>query len=85
MSTIGTQPTAAPASGSSPPSAGARIHIVQSGESLSLIATRILGPNASSAKVAALTQELWQLNAARIGTGDPDLIRTGQQLVLPGR
>jgi hypothetical protein len=43
----------------------------------------MLGPDASQARVAALVDRIWALNAARIGTGSPDLIRAGQVLSLP--
>ena len=46
-------------------------------------AERRLGPSASAAQVAALVDELWRLNAARIGTGNPNLIHAGQTLQLP--
>jgi hypothetical protein len=58
-------------------------HVVRPGECLWTIAERRLGPSATAAKVAALVDELWRLNAARIGTGDPNLIHAGQTLKLP--
>ncbi|HXS45596.1 MAG TPA: LysM domain-containing protein [Solirubrobacteraceae bacterium] len=63
--------------------AGDATHVVRAGESLWSIARALAGPAASSARVAALVQELWQLNAARIGTGTPDLIHPGDALRLP--
>jgi hypothetical protein len=63
--------------------AGDATHVVRAGESLWSIARALAGPAASSATVAALVQELWQLNAARIGTGTPDLIHPGDALRLP--
>jgi hypothetical protein len=57
---------------------------VQSGDSLWLVAEQQLGPDASVADVAAYVNELWDLNADAIGTGDPNLIMPGQTLQLPG-
>jgi nucleoid-associated protein YgaU len=68
---------------SSGPSAGAHRYTVQAGDNLWGIARRMLGPGASPARVAALVDRIWALNAARIGTGSPDLIRAGQVLSLP--
>ena len=57
---------------------------MQRGESLWRIAEQRLGKGASDAKIAALVDELWRMNAGKIGTGDPDLIYPGQQLRMPG-
>jgi hypothetical protein len=57
--------------------------VVGPGECLWTIAERQLGRGASHARVAALVDELWRLNADRIGTGDPNLIYSGQELRLP--
>ena len=59
------------------------VHVVRRGESLWSIAAGLLGPGAGAAEVAALVNDLWTLNAARIGTGSPDLIMAGTELVLP--
>jgi nucleoid-associated protein YgaU len=53
---------------------------VRPGESLWLIAEQMLGERANDAQVAAEVQRLWQLNADRIGTGNPDLVYAGQEL-----
>jgi nucleoid-associated protein YgaU len=60
----------------------ASTHVVETGQSLWLIAESLLGDGASDAKVAAGVERLWQLNGERIGTGDPDLIYPGQELRL---
>jgi LysM domain len=61
---------------------GAASYTVRSGDSLWSIAKRLLGPNVSTAQVAREVHRLWQLNAERIGTGDPNLIMVGQTLRL---
>ena len=57
-------------------------HVVAPGQSLWVIAQGILGRPASIARIAFEVGRLWQLNAARIGSGDPDLIYAGQELRL---
>jgi hypothetical protein len=42
----------------------------------------MLPAGASNAEVAAEVRRLWNLNASRIGTGDPDLLMVGTKLVL---
>jgi hypothetical protein len=61
---------------------GKRLHTVRPGESLWSIATTLLPPGAGNAEIASEVQRLWQLNAARIGTGDPNLILVGTILRL---
>jgi Tfp pilus assembly protein FimV len=61
---------------------GARTHLVKEGESLWSIARGVLRPGASDAAVAREVARLWELNAHRIGTGDPDVLPTGTRLVL---
>ena len=61
---------------------GARFYVVQSGDSLWSIAKRLLGRDASSARIAREVHRLWSLNEARIATGDPDLLRVGTELRL---
>lgn len=56
---------------------------VQPGESLWSIAQARLGADAGPAAVARLVNRLWELNAGRIATGDPDLIMVGTLLRLP--
>jgi Tfp pilus assembly protein FimV len=84
-------PEPAPASPATPPAGvaeapgtlqGHRLHTVRPGESLWSIATALLPPGAGNAEIAAEVQRLWQLNADRIGTGDPNLILVGTVLRL---
>jgi len=56
--------------------------VVEPGESLWLIARGLLGEPAGIAQVASRVGRLWRLNAARIGSGNPDVIFPGQQLRL---
>jgi hypothetical protein len=72
-------PTVEPAP---PPPGVARFHVVESGESLWSIAADLLGPGASPAAIASEVHRLWELNEARIGTGDPDLLAVGVKLRL---
>jgi hypothetical protein len=76
-------PTLAPAGGDGRPiaSSGA-VHVVQPGESLWVIAADMLDGDASPARVAREVHRLWQLNQARIGTGNPDLVVVGTRLLL---
>jgi len=78
---------AAPASAAGQPSAapavGGEGYRVRAGDSLWSIATRLLGEAASPAQIDAMVDRLWRVNADRIATGDPDLIRPGTVLVLP--
>jgi len=62
------------------PAQGPSTHVVRSGESLWVIAEQRLGDQASDAEIATAVERLWQLNAQRIGTGNPDLIYPGQTL-----
>jgi hypothetical protein len=59
-----------------------RFHVVLPGESLWSIASALLDADASPAAVALEVRRLWRLNAARIGTGDPSLLRIGVRLRL---
>jgi len=61
---------------------GDRSYVVRPGDSLWSIATDLLGGRASSARIAAEVQRLWQLNRERIGSGDPDVLLTGTHLTL---
>jgi len=62
---------------------GDKRHMVQPGESLWKIAADELGSGASTAEVARFVNRLWEINSARIATGDPDLIMPGTVLRLP--
>lgn len=59
-----------------------RFHVVLPGESLWSIASALLDADASPADVAVEVRRLWRLNAERIGTGDPSLLRIGVRLRL---
>ena len=72
---------ASPAAGA--PTAGGKLHVVRAGETLWSIAAQLLGDRATPEKIAALVDELWSLNASRVGSGNPDVIHTGDQLLLP--
>lgn len=60
-----------------------RVHVVRSGETLWSIAAALLGDRAGPARIAQTVDLLWSLNADRIGSGEPDLIRPGERLLLP--
>jgi Tfp pilus assembly protein FimV len=61
---------------------GERVHVVLAGESLWSIASDLLGGRPTVARVAREVNRLWDLNRARIGTGDRDLLPTGTRLEL---
>jgi Tfp pilus assembly protein FimV len=61
---------------------GDRVHVVRAGESLWSIASDELGGRATVASVAREVNRLWDLNQARIATGDRDLLPVGTRLVL---
>jgi hypothetical protein len=61
---------------------GDRFHVVAPNESLWSIARDLLGDGASTARIAREVNRLWELNSARIGTGDPDLLIVGTRLAL---
>jgi hypothetical protein len=61
---------------------GDRFHVVQRGESLWSIAKDLLGDDASVSRIAREVNRLWELNSARIGTGEPDLLLTGTRIAL---
>jgi hypothetical protein len=61
---------------------GDRVHVVFAGESLWSIAGDVLGGRPTVAQVAREVNRLWELNRARIGTGDRDLLPVGTRLVL---
>ncbi len=56
---------------------------VQRGDSLWAIAKRRLKPGASNEAIYQELVKIWNLNAQRIGTGDPNLIFPGQRLTMP--
>jgi len=63
-------------------SGGGSTRVVQPGQSLWAIAQGLFGGPASIAQVALQVDRLWQLNADRIGSGNPDLIFPGLRLRL---
>jgi hypothetical protein len=63
-------------------SSGGSTRVVEPGQSLWAIAEGLFGGSASIAQVAFKVDRLWQLNADRIGTGNPDLIFPGLKLRL---
>ena len=56
---------------------------VRSGDSLWRIAGRVLGADVGNAQIEREVVAIWDANAARIGTGDPNLIFPGQWIHLP--
>jgi hypothetical protein len=56
--------------------------VVQRGESLWSIAKDLLGDDPSISRIAREVNRLWELNSARIGTGEPDLLLAGTRIVL---
>jgi hypothetical protein len=70
-------PTSSGASGSS-----AATRVIEPGQSLWTIAQGLVARQASIAEVAFKVGRLWQLNANRIGSGNPDLIFPGLELRL---
>jgi hypothetical protein len=62
--------------------AGRDRHVVRPGECLWSIAAALLPPGASNNAIAGEVARLWRLNAARIGTGDPNVIYAGTELRL---
>jgi hypothetical protein len=65
------------------PSGENRTMVIRPGDSLWAIAQRIVGPRASATAVESKLVAIWNLNASRIGTGDPNLIFPGTRLRLP--
>jgi len=59
--------------------------VVAPGDSLWSIARRHLGPGADNEQIEQYLVAIWDLNSARIGTGDPNLIFAGQRIKLPQR
>jgi nucleoid-associated protein YgaU len=57
-------------------------YVVAQGDSLWTIARQQLGGAPTNARVAGEVKRIWDLNVGAIGTGDPNLILTGQRLKL---
>jgi hypothetical protein len=75
----------APARKSGGQGGGSSSVTVQPGDSLWRIARRVVGPSASNVAVWREVIAIWDANASRIGTGDPNLIFPGTRLTLPAR
>jgi LysM domain len=73
---------APPADSPKPLDRNARFYVVQPGDSLWSIAKRLVGPDASPARVARAVNRLWSVNRDQIATGDPDLLMVGTRLDL---
>jgi len=74
-----------PAAVDAPPAAPVGdVYVVRPGDTLWTIAERRLGPEATPSEIARFVDRLWNVNAAVIGTGSPDLIMPGQSLRVPG-
>jgi len=58
-------------------------YTVRAGDSLWSIATRIAGPDATPAKVAATVHRIWNTNADRIASGNPNMLAVGTTLQIP--
>jgi hypothetical protein len=67
---------------SRPPARGDDSHTVNPGDSLWSIAKALRGNDASNAEIAREVNRLWNLNADRIATGNPDLLLVGIRLKL---
>jgi nucleoid-associated protein YgaU len=76
-------PSKTAAGGTGAPSGQPRTVVVRPGDSLWAIAQKLLGPRASAPAVERKLVAIWNLNAIRIGTGDPNLIFPGTHLRLP--
>jgi Tfp pilus assembly protein FimV len=57
--------------------------VVKSGDSLWSIASQLVGSSATDEQIQQKLTEIWNMNATRIGTGDPNLLFAGQRLMLP--
>jgi hypothetical protein len=81
------RPVESPATAPEPPQTsgslgGRQRYMVRPGECLWLIAAALLPAGAGNGAIAAEVSRLWRLNAARIGTGDPNLLYAGTELRL---
>jgi LysM repeat protein len=60
------------------------VFVVRQGDTLWSIAASLAGESAGAARVAAMVDQLWRLNSARIRSGSPHVIQPGEKLLLPG-
>ncbi|WP_228389580.1 LysM peptidoglycan-binding domain-containing protein, partial [Cumulibacter manganitolerans] len=74
---------AAPDPGPAPPPTSGRAVVVTDGDCLWSIAATELGPGAEPAEIAYLVEAIYDANADIIGA-DPDLLRPGATLTIPG-
>jgi hypothetical protein len=58
-------------------------HVIAAGECLWSISRARLGAQASIASVARYVDALWDVNATRLATSDPDVIPVGAVIILP--
>lgn len=77
-----TSTTKASASRPAPTSSAPGVHVVRSGECLWTIAAAHLGGHPSNAAIAAEVQHVWNMNASRVASGDPNVILPGLRLRL---
>jgi nucleoid-associated protein YgaU len=68
--------------GSGERAGGSATYVVEPGQSLWVIAQGLVGEPENIAQVAFKVGRLWELNASRIGSGNPDLIFPGLKLRL---
>jgi hypothetical protein len=76
------QPVAVPPSDPARSLAGKDSYVVRPGDCLWHIAAALLPSGADTAAIGGEVARLWDLNADRIGTGDPNLIYAGTTLRL---
>ncbi len=77
-----TRPAATPGGSSRGPAASSRSVMVKPGDSLWSIARSLLPPGANDAAIEHKVTEIWDRNVSRIGTNDPNLIFSGQRLLI---
>jgi hypothetical protein len=76
------QPVEVPPADTARSLAGKESYVVRPGDCLSHIAAALLSSGADTAAIEGEVARLWNLNADRIGTGDPNLIYAGTTLRL---
>jgi nucleoid-associated protein YgaU len=75
--------TRASAHNGQPRGSSSRSIVVRPGDSLWTIAAHHLGAGAGNEAIEGEVIAIWNLNAGRIGTGDPNLIFPGQVILFP--
>jgi hypothetical protein len=76
------QPVAAPPADTGRNLAGRGSYVVRPGDCLWHIAAGLLPGGAGDTQIAQEVQRIWRLNEDRIGTGDPNLLLVGTELML---